>query len=192
MDDYENTSNNLFPALRAIVRAMDTRDIVSADHSINVMELACAVGEKMALPERELGDLRLAALFHDIGKIEINEIILCNPNRFSEQDHAIVKRHSEIGEKILLAEREDFRPIASCVRHCHEHFDGKGYPDGIEGSDIELNSRIISVADTYDFLCTDFPFRKAFSTDDAIQEIRRCSGTQFDPEVVKNFVGVIK
>ena len=82
--------------------------------------------------------------------------------------------------------------LSSGVRHCHEHFDGKGYPDAIEGSNIELNSRIISVADTYDFLCSVLPFRKAFSADDAIQEIRRCSGTQFDPEAVKNFVDVIK
>ncbi len=190
MDDHENSYNNLFSALGAVIMALDTRDIVSSGHSLQVMELACAVGKKMALPERELEDLRLTALLHDVGKIGINEIILCKPGRFTDQEYSVVKRHSKIGEKIL-AEVEHLKPIASFVRHCHERFDGKGYPDGIGGSDIELNSRIIAVADAYDFICSELPYRKALSEDDALQEIRNSSGTQFDPEIVRYFVDII-
>jgi excisionase family DNA binding protein len=190
-DAYNNLLNAIVSTVESLVKALDTRDIVRSGHSSRVADLSCAVGDKMGFSEKGLQDLRMGALLHDVGKIGISEVILGKPGRLTDQEYSLVKKHSEIGEEIV-SEIEDLKPIASSVRHCHERFDGKGYPDGIRGSDIELNSRIISVADAYDFLRSDLSIRKALSGDDALQEIRNSSGTQFDPEVVKSFVDSIK
>ena len=189
--DYYNLLNTFISTVETIMRAIDTRDIVASGHSLRVADLAHAVGKKMGLVKKELQELKLAALFHDVGKIGISESILGKPGRLTEQEYSLVKKHPEIGERIV-SEIEQLRPIVSSIRHHHERFDGRGYPDGIGGSDIELYAQIIAVAETYDFLRSDFPFRKAFSKDDALQEIKNSSGTQFNPEVVNNFVDVIE
>jgi excisionase family DNA binding protein len=195
MEEVWDNNNRLMGAfvstVESLIKALDTRDIIQSGHSSRVANLSYAVGDKMGFSEKGLQDLRMGALLHDVGKIGISEVILGKPGRLTDQEYSLVKKHSEIGEEIV-SEIEDLKPIASSVRHCHERFDGKGYPDGIRGSDIELNSRIISVADAYDFLRSDLSIRKALSGDDALQEIRNHSGTQFDPEIVKNFVDVIK
>jgi HD-GYP domain-containing protein (c-di-GMP phosphodiesterase class II) len=177
--------------VESLVKALDTRDIVASGHSSRVADLSCAVGDIMGFPEKELQDLKLAALFHDVGKIGISESILGKPGRLTDQEYFLVKKHPEIGEEIVEAVGH-LNSIAPVVRHHHERFDGKGYPDKIGSSDIELNSRIISVADAYDFLRSELSFRRALSVDDSLQEIKDYSGTQFDPEVVKNFVETIK
>jgi len=191
LDAYNRLKGDFISTVESLVKALDTRDIVSSGHSSRVADLSCAVGDIMGFPEKELRDLKLAALLHDVGKIGISEVILGKPGRLTDQEFFLVKKHSEIGEKIVETV-ENLKPIAPAVRHHHERFDGKGYPDKIGGSDIELNSRIISVADAYDFLHSDLFFRKALSKDDALEEIKNFSGTQFDPEVVKNFVETIK
>jgi len=190
-DAYNNLLNAIVSTVESFMKALDTRDIVQSGHSSRVANLSYAVGNIMGFSEKGLQDLRMGALLHDVGKIGISEVILGKPGRLTDQEYSLVKKHSEIGEEIV-SEIEDLKPIASSVRHCHERFDGKGYPDGIRGSDIQLNSRIIAVADAYDFLRSDLSIRKALSGDDALQEIRNHSGTQFDPEIVKNFVDVIK
>jgi excisionase family DNA binding protein len=194
MDELWSAYNSLITTLVATVetlmKALDTRDIISSGHSSRVTALSCAVGRSMGFSEKELRDLKLSALLHDVGKIGICEAILGKPGRLTDQELFIVKKHPEIGEKIVT-EIEHLRPIASSVRHHHERFDGKGYPDGIGGLDVELNSRIISVADAYDYLHSDLFFRKAFSVDDSLQEVKNCSGTQFDPKIVNIFVDSI-
>jgi HD-GYP domain-containing protein (c-di-GMP phosphodiesterase class II) len=190
-DAYYRITGAFVSTVESLIKALDTRDIVSSGHSSRVADLSCDVGDIMGFPEKELQDLKLGALLHDVGKIGISEVILGKPGRLTDQEYFLVKKHSEIGERIV-AETEDLRPIASSVRHCHERFDGKGYPDNIGGSDIELNSRIIAVADAYDFLRSELSFRSALSVNDALQEIKNSSGTQFDPAVVKNFVDSIK
>jgi excisionase family DNA binding protein len=187
---YNSLSTTLVTTVEKLMKALDSRDIVSSGHSSRVADLSCAAGKIMGFSEKELRDLKLSALLHDVGKIGISEVILGKPGRLTDQEYFLVKKHSEIGEKIV-AEIEDLKPIASSVRHCHERFDGKGYPDGIGGSDIELNSRIIAVADAYDYLHSDLFFRKPFSIDDSLQEVKNSSGTQFDPEIVKIFVDSI-
>ena len=128
---------------------------------------------------------------HDVGKIGISEAILGKPGRLTGQELFLVKKHPEIGEEIVTRV-DGLKPVASAIRHSHERFDGKGYPDEIGGVDIELNSRIIAVADAYDYLCSDLSYRKAYSMDESLQEIQKSSGTQFDPEVVSLFNETIK
>ena len=188
---YNSLVGTLVSTVEALIKALDSRDIVSSGHSSRVAKLACSVGKTMGYTEKELEELRLAALLHDVGKIGISEVILGKPGRLTDQEFFLVKKHSEIGEKIV-AEIDNFKPIASIVRHHHERHDGKGYPDEIGGSDIEMNSRIISVADAYDFLRSDLSFRKALSVEDSISEIKQFSGTQFDPEVVSSFFNGMK
>ena len=189
-DAYKKLMGALVCTVESLIKALDIRDVVSSGHSSRVADLSCAAGDVMGFSKEELQDLKLGALLHDVGKIGISEVILGKPGRLTDQEYFLIKNHSEIGEKIV-AEMGDLKPIALSVRHCHERFDGRGYPDGIGGVDIELNSRIIAVADAYDFICSELPYRKALSEDAALQEIRNSSGTQFDPEIVRYFVDII-
>jgi excisionase family DNA binding protein len=187
LNAYNNLVGTLVTTVESMIRALDTRDIVASGHSSRVADLSCNLGRAMRLSDKDIWELKLGALLHDVGKVGISEAILGKPGRLTDQEFFLVKKHSEIGEKIV-SEIEYLRPVASCVRHHHERYDGKGYPDGIGGSAVELNSRIIAVADTYDFLRSDLSFRKALSVNDSLQEIRNSSGTQFDPEIVKNLI----
>lgn len=188
---YNDLTRAFVSTVEAFIRALDTRDIISAGHSSRVAGLACAVGRSMDFTEKQLQELRLAGLLHDVGKIGISEAILGKPGRLTDQEFFLIKKHPEIGENIVEG-IDRLKSIASTIRHHHERFDGKGYPDEIGGSDIEQNSRIIAIADAYDFLRSDLSFRRALSVDDSLQEIKNCSGTQFDPEVVNCFVDSIK
>ncbi len=188
---YNNLMQSFVNTVETFIRALDTRDIVSAGHSNRVAEIACQMGKKMQFSEKELQELRLAALLHDVGKIGISEVILGKPGRLTDQEFFLVKKHSEIGEKIV-AGVDQLNSVASTIRHHHERYDGKGYPDELAGSDIELNSRIIAVADAYDFLRSDLSFRKAHSINDSLTEIKNAAGTQFDPDVVDVFVNGVK
>jgi excisionase family DNA binding protein len=190
-DAYNSLMGAFVSTVESLIKALDTRDIVASGHSSRVSSMSCAVGRAMRFSEKELQDLKLAGLLHDVGKIGISESILGKPGRLTDQEFFLVKKHPEIGEKIV-ATVEHLKSIAPAVRHHHERFDGKGYPDKIGGTDIELNSRIISVADSYDFLRSELSFRRAFSVDDSLQEIRDSSGTQFDPEIAKYFVDSVK
>ena len=190
-DAYNSLMGAFVSTVESLIKALDTRDIVASGHSSRVSSMSCAVGRAMRFSEKEIQDLMLAGLLHDVGKIGISESILGKPGRLTDQEFFLVKKHPEIGEKIVAAV-EHLKSIAPAVRHHHERFDGKGYPDKIGGTDIELNSRIISVADSYDFLRSELSFRRALSVDDSLQEIRDSSGTQFDPEIAKYFVDSVK
>jgi excisionase family DNA binding protein len=188
---YNSLVSTFTSTVETLLKALDTRDIVSAGHSTRVADLACAVGKTMRFSKRELQELKLAALMHDVGKIGISETILGKPGRLTGQELFLVKKHPEIGEEIVT-QVDDLKSVASAIRHSHERFDGKGYPDEIGGSDIELNSRIIAVADAYDYLRSDLSYRKAYSMEESLQEIQKSSGTQFDPEVVQTFLNNVK
>lgn len=188
---YSELLRAFVATVETLIRALDTRDIISSGHSSRVASLSCAVGRNMGFSERQLEELKLAALFHDVGKIGISEAILGKPGRLTDQEFFLIKKHPEIGAKIVEPV-DRLKPIGPMIRHHHERFDGKGYPDELGGSDIELNARIISVADAYDFLRSDLSFRKAFSVDDSLKEIKVSSGTQFDPEVVDCFIDSFK
>ena len=187
LNSYETIVKAFISTIEAFTKALDMRDVISAGHSERVDSISSSIGESMGLSENELKELKLASLLHDVGKIGISESILGKPGQLTDQEFFLIKQHPEIGEKIVGG-IEQLRPVASTIRHHHERFDGKGYPDRIGGSEIELYSRIISVVEAYDFLRSDLSFRKAFSVEDTMQEIKNSSGTQFDPDVVKHLV----
>jgi excisionase family DNA binding protein len=184
---YERLISQYMTTIEALMRALDERDIISSGHSSRVADLSHQVGIRMDLNEQELRELRLASLLHDVGKIGISENILGKPGRLTDQEYFLIKKHPEIGEKIV-GRVEFLQPLAASIRHTHERFDGKGYPDGISGNSIDLNARIIAVADTYDFLRSDLSFRRAMSVDDSLRELKKSAGTQLDPNLVKIFV----
>jgi excisionase family DNA binding protein len=188
---YTGLVGTLVETVEALIKALDMRDILSSGHSSRVSQLSCSVGTRMGLPEKDIQELRLAALLHDVGKIGISDAILGKPGRLTEQEFYTVKKHAEIGEKIVSGV-EYLRSAAPVIRHHHEFYNGKGYPDGIGGDDIEVGARIISVADAFDFLRSDLSFRAPLSVADTLNEIQNGSGMQFDPSVVEACVDVIR
>ncbi len=191
LSSYETIVKAFISTIEAFTKALDMRDVIFAGHSERVDNISSSIGESMGLSDSELKELKLASLLHDVGKIGISESILGKPGQLTDQEFFLIKQHPEIGEKIVDG-IEQLRPVASIIRHHHERVDGKGYPDKIGGSEIELHSKIISVVEAYDFLRSDLSFRKALSVEDTLNEIKTGSGTQFDPEVVKHLVTNVK
>jgi len=149
------------------------------------------IARGLGLSCEEIDKLRLASLLHDIGKIGIKEDILLKPGSLTEEEMKIIRQHPVIGEKILKS-IEEIKEILPAIRNHHERWDGKGYPDGLAQQQIELIGRIITVADSFDAMTTDRPYRKKMDYEQAARELVRCSGTQFDPEIVKVFLKELK
>jgi diguanylate cyclase (GGDEF)-like protein/putative nucleotidyltransferase with HDIG domain len=177
-------------AVKALAAAIDARDNYTHDHSEEVVALATELATTLGLPAREIERVRTGALLHDVGKVAIPNEILYKPGRLTREEWEIMRRHPVIGERILrrTPELEDIAPL---VRHEHEHWDGSGYPDGIAGTDIPMGSRIILACDAYNAMITRRPYRDPMTRENAIAELERCAGTQFDPTVVAALVGVL-
>ena len=188
--DLVDQQRSLFlSTVKSLVTAIDAKDEYTRHHSTRVTEFTLKIAKKMGFSEKELGDLELAALLHDIGKIAVPEQILNKPGKLTDAEFQVVKEHSARGESILepVIELKDIRKI---VRSHHEQYNGSGYPDGLKGREIPLGARIMAIADTYDSITSERPYRKAASHRFAIKEIIRCSGTQFDPEAVEHFLEI--
>lgn len=149
--------------------------------------LAVALGRKLNLSERELNELKLLAALHDIGKIGVQDRIIMKSGTLTDEEYEMIKKHCEIGYHIAKSSTE-LGSIAEAILHHHERWDGKGYPQGIKGKEIPLLSRIISVVDTYDVITHERPYRQTMSHEEALEEIKKCAGAQFDPEFVQAFV----
>ncbi len=175
--------------VRSLVKAVDARDVATADHSDRVAARAVEIGREMRLSSRQVVDIWVAAFLHDLGKIGLGDDILAKPGPLTEKERRRMQRHPVVGYEILqpVPIRET---IKLAVRHHHERWDGKGYPDGLAGNDIPVAARIIAVADTYEALVSDRPYRSARSAEEATAEVIRCSGSQFDPRVVDAFLTV--
>ncbi|MCW2949129.1 MAG: response regulator receiver protein [Thermoleophilia bacterium] len=172
------------------MHALEARDQYTADHSDAVAQWAIEAGRRLGMNEGELRDLELGAILHDIGKVAVPDEILNKNGRLTEEEFEVMKSHTVIGERIL-------KPIgfllnvAPIVRHEHERWDGRGYPDGISGTDIPLASRIIFVCDAYHAMTSDRPYRVGQSHAIARRILAENAGTQFDPAVVSVFFDVI-
>lgn len=177
--------------LVALASALDARDRETAGHSARVTELAVKIAKQMDLSNSQLQFIRWGALIHDIGKIGVSDAILRKPGALNDAEWVEMRRHPESGYAILK-NIPFLRPALDLVRHHHERYDGKGYPLGLAGETIPLAARIFAVADTYDAMTSDRPYRKARSHDDALTEIRLLAGTQFDPQVVKIFLRLFR
>ncbi len=187
---YKDLLNSYVDTIKALLKALDARDAITSGHSLRVAEYCNAVAQRLGFSTIEKRNLELAALLHDVGKIGISEYILGKPGKLTEQELFMVQKHPEIGEGIINGV-EFLKPIISAIRHHHERFDGRGYPDGLSGYDIPLASRIISAAETYDVLTAGIPYKDVLSKEQAFDELRRSSGNQLDPEIVSTFVATI-
>ena len=166
-----------------LLLALREREPTLGDHCANVAELATAVGERLALPESELDELRRAAELHDIGKLAMPDAVLRKQGPLTQGEWSLMRSHTLIGERIL-ASSPALGPVGSIVRSTHERWDGSGYPDGLAGEAIPRSARIIAVCDAYTAMASGRPYQLARSTRSALDELRSGGGTQFDPEVV--------
>jgi diguanylate cyclase (GGDEF)-like protein len=188
---YEGLERTFVSTVEALANALEANDEYTSRHARSISDLALRVGESFGLDERMLKQLELGALLHDIGKIGIPSDILSKPGRLTAAERKIVQTHPELGERIIapIDRLQSVRPI---VRHCHERWDGAGYPDGISGEDIPLESRIIFVCDAYHSMTTDRPYRRRLSHPEALRRLAEGAGTQFDPRVVDVALGVLE
>ncbi len=175
--------------LEAFAMAVDTKDAYTHGHSRRVGHIAVQVATMLRLPSEEIEVIARAALLHDIGKIGISNAILFKPGRLTEEEYEIMKAHVIWGENILKPIKR-MAAEARLVRHHHERWDGKGYPDGLSGEQIPIGAAIISVGDAYDTMTSDRPYRRSLGRDVAVEELQKCSGTQFNPLVVGAFLMV--
>ena len=176
--------------MESLSATVDARDAYTAGHSRRVQQVALAIGRELELSETELELLGYAALFHDIGKLAVPDAILLKPASLNEEEWALMSRHAAEGASIInrLGFLNDAVPA---IRHHHERFDGRGYPDGLSGEDIPLGARIIHVADAFDSMLSTRVYRPALTHDDALEELRRSSGTQFCPRCASALEAVI-
>ena len=172
--------------INSIKKNLEEKSFESNEHTKRVLKYAEGIGKRLKLKMSEMDELIITAKLHDIGKIGIDEHILKKTSDLTKEEYEIVKTHSEKGYRIINAS-SDLDNVAKCVLSHHERWDGKGYPLGLKGEEIPLISRIISVVDAYDVMTNDRPYRKALKHESAMEELERCSGTQFDPAIVKEF-----
>jgi HD-GYP domain-containing protein (c-di-GMP phosphodiesterase class II) len=174
-------------ALVALADEIEVKDEATLGHVSRVASYALGIGRELGLPSWELRSLVLAAQMHDVGKIGTPDAILCKPGSLTDEEFLVIKQHTVRGHEIA-GQVEALRSIRDVVRHHHERVDGEGYPDGLRGEDVPLHSRIIAVADTYDALTSDRPYRAAKTSDEALEELRSVSGSQLDGRLVEAFV----
>jgi two-component system cell cycle response regulator len=173
-----------------LLRALAERHPEMGDHLDGVTELVAAVAGRLDIDGEAFTQLRHAAALHDIGKVAIPDAIINKPTPLSDDEWAFMRRHTIIGERIIAA-APALSPAARLVRASHEAFDGSGYPDGLANADIPVGARIIAICDAFDAMISNRPYSRAKSTADALAELRRCAGTQFDPVIVPVFEQII-
>lgn len=185
-----NVTSQKSSLLDSLTQTLTESDYETEEHVERTREMAVRLGKAINLSDTELGRLALLAVLHDIGKIAIPHAILLKPGKLTDEEWEVMKSHTEKGYRIASASKE-LQPIAEYILHHHERWDGNGYPGGQKGEEIPLLSRIITVVDSHDVMVHDRPYHKAMSHEQAVEELLRCSGTQFDPQLVKVFLKVI-
>ncbi|HUU03348.1 MAG TPA: HD domain-containing phosphohydrolase [Myxococcota bacterium] len=184
---FERLQQSFLETSEALAEAIELRDAYTGGHTRRVTKYSLATGSELGLDEPGLEELRLAAILHDIGKLGVDDGVLRKPGRLDEKEFRQMKKHPRLGAAIL--DRVQYlRPVLPGIRSHHERVDGRGYPDGLRGKKIPLVARIIAVADTYDAMTSDRPYRKGLPKKTAVQELVDCSGGQFDPRVVEAFL----
>tara|TARA_R110002072_G_scaffold5527_2_gene35313 strand:- start:21748 stop:22389 length:642 start_codon:yes stop_codon:yes gene_type:complete len=166
---------------------IDLRDSYTGGHSTRVATYCQEMGMRMGLDDTELDMVVTAASLHDVGKIGVSDPVLLKNGKLTDEEFGEIKKHPEYGW-MVLRNIDGLKEASLVVLHHHERLDGRGYPGNLKGDAIPLGSRIIAVADTFDAMTTNRPYRKAMTIDQSLTEIERCSGTQFDPEAAKAFI----
>lgn len=179
----------MYAGLAMIAQAIDAKDPYTARHSRNVADLAVRIAREIGLDESEVRKIRIGALLHDIGKVGVSGAIIRKPTSLEEHEGQAMRRHPTVGAEIM-APVEFLKEASRIVRHHHEHIDGSGYPDGLRGDEIPIGSRVILVADAFDAMTTDRPYRKGRSKEQAIRVLVEHAGRQFDEAVVKALASI--
>jgi putative nucleotidyltransferase with HDIG domain len=188
---YTDMRREHFETVRALASAIDASDPHTRGHSERVTRYSIAIAREMGLSELRVQTIEYAGLLHDMGKIGIQHEILLKPSALSEDEWALMKQHPATGARIV-SDLHFLKGAKGVVRFHHERYDGKGYPDGLAGDKIPLEARIVKVADAFDAMRSDRPYRRALSLADALDELRRGSGSEFDPRVVGAFMTLVK
>ena len=175
--------------VETLVATVEAKDIYTYGHSARVSKLARQMAGRMGFTEEQQEEIKVAGLLHDIGKIGIPEAILSKPGRLTDEEWGYVRSHPQIGDSILAQiGSERLASIRLVVRHHHEKLDGTGYPDGLKGDDVPIGARLLAVADAYDAMTSNRPYRTPFSSEAAIEELLKNAGTQFDPDAVNALI----
>lgn len=178
----QNSSRDL---LKVLIKTIETRDPYTSGHSLRVSRLARLIAEDLNLPSKQVEKVETAALLHDIGKIDsVYAEIIQKRTALTDEEHRVIKTHAIKGAELLKNLTSLPDDVIRGVRHHHERYDGKGYPDGLAGKEIPIAARIIMLCDAIDAMLSDRPYRSAMSVEQVAEEIRRCAGTQFDPDIV--------
>jgi HD-GYP domain-containing protein (c-di-GMP phosphodiesterase class II) len=184
---YQELEETFFQTADSLADTIEKRDPCTGGHTQRVTSYSLAIGKYLQLKPLDRKRLKIASALHDIGKIGIEDHILKKPERLSPEEFDVIKQHSSMGAKII-EHIWQLREIVPGVKYHHEHVNGMGYPDGLRGEEIPVLAKIVAVADTYDAMTTDRPYRKAMDKGAAIEELRRCTGTQLDQGVVEAFL----
>jgi len=187
---YSSLESAYMRTVMALTSAIDAKDHYTKDHSENVTRYGVAMAREMGLSEDKISDLEKACQLHDLGKIGIHDHILTKPGKLTDEEWEEIKMHTIKGAMILKP-LIFLSGVIKLVEQHHERYDGKGYPYGLKGENILLGARIMAVADSFDAMITERPYRKAFSKEEAVEELKRNKGKQFDPEIVDLFLRVL-
>lgn len=194
-DELSNTYDKLEQAymdsIEVVRHTVEAKDSYTRGHSDRVSEYSVLIGQRLGLYDQDIRILRIGGLFHDIGKIGIPDSILLKESKLSDDEYSQIKNHPTIGAHILQ-NATIFQDVIPIVKHHHEKFDGTGYPGKLKGEEIPSFARIAAVADTFDAMTSKRSYRNALPLDVVKAEIARCSGTQFDPEIVKVFLDILE
>jgi putative nucleotidyltransferase with HDIG domain len=184
---YDELKETFYGTASALAETIEKRDPYTGGHTKRVMDYSLAIGKSMGLDKAGMENLKLSAILHDIGKIGVRDSVLLKQDRLDDEEYRLMNKHTSFGAEILGHVRQ-LKDVIPGVKGHHEKYDGTGYPDRIKGDDIPVTARIIAVADAFDAITTDRPYKKGLSADTALKELRRCSGTQFDAEAVDAFI----
>jgi putative nucleotidyltransferase with HDIG domain len=191
MDSYRRLEESSLEAIESLNATVDAKDPYTAGHSARVQRIALAVAEELGVPAHRLDAVRFGGLFHDIGKIAVSDSILTKPGELDEDEFAVVMRHPADGAEIV-SHFSRLREAVPLIRHHHERWDGTGYPDGLAGDEILQEACVVGLADAWDAMTTDRPYRAALSVEQAAAEVRACRRTQFSPAVVDAFFAAFR
>ena len=175
-------------AIEALVFALEAKDKYTAGHSRRVTEIAVAIGSELGLPSDDVEDLRWGGLLHDVGKIAIDQLIQSKPGKLTPEEYEHIMTHAHVGAGIVKPVVNE--KVVEMIEHHHDHYDGSGLHQVVAGKNIPLGARVLAVADAFDAMISDRPYRSAMSVEKALNEIRRCAGTQFDPTIAAVFLKI--
>ncbi len=188
---YINSKSQFIETVEALMNAIDARDQYTEGHSRRVAEISVAIAKELKYNIRNIEQLNIAAMLHDVGKIGISDTILNKPGKLTDEEFNTIKEHPEIGIKIIK-NIKNIDYVHSIVRNHHERYDGKGYPDGKKGNELPLSVYIVQLADTVDAMASDRPYRKGLPESTIIDEITNYAGAQFHPQVAEAYLNIVK